>query len=159
MTHDQKKLLEARAKISDSGTLDVRFLLEEASTLARTSGTPGPKATQEERLACEATLWTLQALLLRVAARLPDPTDRERNFGEWVEVSSSNIAAVRYCSDTRTLRVRFKSRKSGEYDYLGVPAHLFQELLAAESPGRFLVSSIRGCFTAQRVDEPDAPEA
>ncbi len=53
-----------------------------------------------------------------------------------VAVISSNVAEVGYDADTKTLEVAFI--KGGVYQYLGVPASIYNELLVAPSVGHYL---------------------
>lgn len=55
---------------------------------------------------------------------------------ERIPVQSSNVAEVGYDPNTMTLEVAFHS--GGIYQYFDVPEGLFQEMLQAESVGRFL---------------------
>lgn len=54
---------------------------------------------------------------------------------------SSNVAAVGYDADPKTLRVEF--RNGSIYEYTGVPAQQFGELCAAPSVGRYHNESIK----------------
>lgn len=63
-------------------------------------------------------------------------------------VKSSNLDAVGYDNTTSTLAVKFKN--GSEYHYAGVPAELFEQLLAAPSVGSFYGSAIRGKFDGTR---------
>lgn len=64
-------------------------------------------------------------------------------------VSSSNIAAVGYDVDSKTLRVRFNSGPT--YDYRGVPERLYHELVGAESVGQFFHQNIRLDFPYSKI--------
>jgi hypothetical protein len=55
---------------------------------------------------------------------------------EYLSVSSSNVAAVGYESDTSTLGVRFLD--GSEYHYFGVPQEVFEGLRSASSVGSYL---------------------
>lgn len=54
---------------------------------------------------------------------------------EMISVSSSNLAAIGYDYDTASLRIQFN--RSGTYEYQGVPAEVYEGLLAAASKGQF----------------------
>lgn len=56
-------------------------------------------------------------------------------------VSSSNIAAIGYDSDTNELVVEFNN--GGVYKYLDVPFETYQELMDAESHGVYFNANIR----------------
>jgi hypothetical protein len=64
-------------------------------------------------------------------------------------VQSSSIAAAGYDPDQQTLRVRFVGGDA--YDYLQVPADVFQDFLAASSKGRFINWQIKPRFPYRRV--------
>ncbi len=66
------------------------------------------------------------------------------------DVDSSSIAAVAYDQQTATLGIRFHAQR--EYRYWPVPERQYQELLAADSLGRFFVSRIRNAgYNFERV--------
>lgn len=54
---------------------------------------------------------------------------------EMRSVESSNVRAVGYDAETRTLRVEYKG--GGVYEYPNVEPSLYADLLAAESVGKF----------------------
>ena len=60
---------------------------------------------------------------------------------DWTPVASSNVAAVAYSPDFARLFVRFKSGK--RYAYEGVPAGVYQGLVAAPSKGEYVWSILR----------------
>lgn len=53
----------------------------------------------------------------------------------WQPVQSSNLAAVRWNPARGTLDIRFKSGRW--YRYLDVPVHVYFDLMAASSKGKF----------------------
>ena len=67
-----------------------------------------------------------------------------------VSVSSSTLASVGYDPDERVLEVAF--RHGGVYRYLGVPADIYQELMAAESHGSYLARVIKPNHAFRRVE-------
>jgi hypothetical protein len=95
--------------------------------------------------------------------RQPPQEDRAHNFRivgtirnevessnlDWQPLESKLLAAVAYVPLRRVLYLRFHS---GEvYRYLIFPAERFQELLAADSQGRYFLSHIRNHFPYQRL--------
>jgi hypothetical protein len=52
-----------------------------------------------------------------------------------IKVASSNLLAVDYNPQTRTLTIEFRSGHI--YEYYNVPLNIFEGLLAAPSKGRF----------------------
>lgn len=66
-------------------------------------------------------------------------------------LKSSNITAVGH--EANTMRVRFSN--GTEYDYAGVSAELFNEMVKSESVGRFYHKNIKGQFTGTKVEEDD----
>jgi hypothetical protein len=66
-----------------------------------------------------------------------------------VPVQSRAIASVGYDRDTCVLELELSA---GEvYRYFAVPARVHQELLAADSIGRYFLSQIRDRYGYQRV--------
>jgi len=51
------------------------------------------------------------------------------------QVISSNVVSVGYDTDTQTLEVEFKS---GVYQYYNVPQSIYDEMIKAESVGKYL---------------------
>ena len=66
-----------------------------------------------------------------------------------IEVASSMVAAVGYDEETRTLQVQFNS--GDWYEYYEVESEVFQELLGAESKGRYMSSNIIDCYDYYRI--------
>jgi KTSC domain len=62
-------------------------------------------------------------------------------------VSSENIASIGY--ENGTLEVEFTSGRV--YQYFDVPEHVFEELMRADSHGRFFNQQVRGQFRYARV--------
>jgi len=65
-------------------------------------------------------------------------------MAELIPVESSMIQAVGYDVKTQILQVVFNSGQT--YHYEGVPEEVYQELLAAESKGRYMRSAIIGAY-------------
>jgi hypothetical protein len=67
----------------------------------------------------------------------------------WIPVESSVLDAAAYAENQALLYLRFHS---GEvYRYFDVPLWQYQELLAADSKGRYFGSCIRGRFRSERM--------
>ena len=79
------------------------------------------------------------------APRLKGPARRIRRQ----PVRSSSIREAGYDTATETLDLRFTG--GGLYRYDAVPRSVYQDLLAADSPGRFVNERIRGHFRCHRV--------
>jgi hypothetical protein len=60
---------------------------------------------------------------------------------DYFSVSSSNVAAVGYESETNTLGVRFLD--GSEYHYFGVPEDVFEGLRSASSVGSYLNQCVK----------------
>ncbi|ARU40010.1 hypothetical protein CCB80_02205 [Armatimonadetes bacterium Uphvl-Ar1] len=56
-------------------------------------------------------------------------------------VSSSNIDAIGYDKESRTLRIRFKN--GSVYDYHGVPESTYAGLMSAASKGTYLNTHVK----------------
>ena len=55
---------------------------------------------------------------------------------EMTPVDSTNLSAIGYDYESATLRVDF--HKGISYEYYGVPAELYEDLLSAGSKGQYL---------------------
>lgn len=73
---------------------------------------------------------------------------------EMTKVESSNVDAVGYDQATQTMRVAFKG--GGTYDYAGVEAETYNDVLAADSVGRQLNATVIGSHTATTVPVIDS---
>ena len=67
----------------------------------------------------------------------------------YVPVSSTNIAAIAYDEDGRTLGVRFNH--GGEYWYHGVPSAVYQRFLGAVAKGTFFGAFVRNTYGCAKV--------
>ena len=67
---------------------------------------------------------------------------------EWIEVVSSNIKAVSYFKKNQELRIRFKN--DSEYVYYQVPKTLFDDMINAESVGKFLNDFVKPNYQYER---------
>ena len=68
--------------------------------------------------------------------------------GEWVPVSSSNLAAVRYHSPN-LLDIRFHNGRS--YRYFGVPQSVYDGLLEAPSKRKYHHANIKRSFPYSKI--------
>ncbi len=68
---------------------------------------------------------------------------------EWIEVDSSNIAAISYVPETQGLMVKFNS--GSVYTYADVPAEVFDDFKDADSKGKFFNEHIKGVYPYERV--------
>ena len=66
-------------------------------------------------------------------------------------VKSSNVRAVGYDLETKTLQVEFMS--GGIYQYAGVPPEMYTDLLSAESVGRYVSQVLRLGRKGLRIEE------
>jgi len=89
----------------------------------------------------------LSKVMAAVARYLPERTTV-------LHENSSNVGSSRYSDLSCILAVTFKS---GEvYQYLDVPAELYEEMLAAPSVGKFLNDRIKGKYQFKRVKKGNA---
>ena len=74
---------------------------------------------------------------------------------ERIDLDSTALAWVRYLSEQRVLQVGLRTGR--DYDYLDVPARVYQELLAAKSKGRYynLQFAMNSRFATSAVSMPD----
>lgn len=75
--------------------------------------------------------------------------DAQSGIIERKPVQSSDLASVGYDAKQRVLEIEFRS--GGIYRYLEVPAAIHEQLLAAESKGRFFARHIRDQFRCERA--------
>jgi hypothetical protein len=68
---------------------------------------------------------------------------------EWHPVDSTVFACAAYRRDARQLYLRFHD--GGIYRYFDCPAEVYEELIAAESKGRYFSACVRDRFRYQRV--------
>jgi uncharacterized protein len=66
-----------------------------------------------------------------------------------IPVSSSNISSIGYDSNTQTLEIEFTN--GNIYQYFDVPSAIYEELMQAESKGRFLNAQIKGVCRYARL--------
>lgn len=68
---------------------------------------------------------------------------------KWVPVKSKMLAVVAYDHDWQQLYLKFRS--GDVYCYRGVPAEQYNELLAADSKGKYVRSQILNRYPYQRI--------
>jgi hypothetical protein len=66
-----------------------------------------------------------------------------------IPVSSSNISSVGFDAATQTLEIEFTS--GNIYQYFDVPVTVYEELMHAESKGKFLSTQIKGVYRYARL--------
>lgn len=64
-------------------------------------------------------------------------------------VVSSNLAAVGYDRASMTLEVEFLN--GSVYQYFDVPAVEYEQLLSADSVGRYFCQAIRDCYRSSQT--------
>jgi hypothetical protein len=67
------------------------------------------------------------------------------------KVSSSSIASLGYNAKTKTLEVEFNH--GGIFQYFDVPKAVYNQMLAAESVGRYFLYEIKGAYSYAPVYE------
>ena len=68
---------------------------------------------------------------------------------EWQSFESKLLASSAYNAGKQTLYLRFRS--GDVYRYFEFPAEQYQQLLSAESQGRYFLSDIRNQFRYERL--------
>ncbi|MFW5872052.1 MAG: KTSC domain-containing protein [bacterium] len=68
---------------------------------------------------------------------------------EMISVDSSNLDSVGYDDDSGILVIEFK--KGAAYEYYDVPRYVFDELLGAESKGKYANHNIYKIYNQQRI--------
>ena len=66
-----------------------------------------------------------------------------------ISVESSNLASIGYDEESKTLEIQFHS--GGIYQYDDVEKEIYDELMSADSKGRYFMSMIRGAYSYGRV--------
>ena len=72
----------------------------------------------------------------------------------WVEVESSWIKAVNYFAEEQALEVALRDGRT--YVYFGVSKEIFDEMMSAESKGKFYNKLVKGSYNSLRLDQPRA---
>ena len=72
--------------------------------------------------------------------------------GQRVFVESACITSIAFSAQDNVLQLEFRNGLA--YEYFGVPAALYGELLSAQSKGAFLTRFIRGHFPFRRLERP-----
>ena len=75
-------------------------------------------------------------------------SEQEIEAMEREAVTSSNIVSIGYEPTTETLEVEFKS---GVYQYYNVPELIYQQMMASESKGKFLIVYIKPVYPYSRI--------
>lgn len=66
-----------------------------------------------------------------------------------IPVQSSNIQSIGYDSESCVLEVAFLS--GGLYQYDGVPAYVFEELMNASSHGKYFAAHIKNVYPTRKI--------
>lgn len=73
------------------------------------------------------------------------------------KISSKVLSSIGYNSETKELEVEFLTRKSEDnrrvYRYAGVPAEIYEKLMAAESKGSFFLTYVRPNYECKRIEQ------
>ncbi len=64
-------------------------------------------------------------------------------------VESSNLASVGYDEATKTLEIQFHS--GGIYEYSDVDKEIYEELMSADSHGRYFIYNIKNVCQYDRI--------
>lgn len=67
------------------------------------------------------------------------------------KVESSNLKSVGYEEDSQTLEIEFNT--GAVYQYTAVPKWVFEDLMDAESVGRYFHQHIRNVYEYKQIDE------
>jgi hypothetical protein len=67
---------------------------------------------------------------------------------ERITVDSSNLVSVGYDEESSILEVEFNS---GSYQYFGVPAYVFEELMNSDSKGSYLHRNIKNIYNYEQI--------
>lgn len=64
-------------------------------------------------------------------------------------VESSNLSSIGYDAENETLEVQFNH--GGVYQYFDVPENVYEELMNADSHGRYFVQNIKDDYEFQKM--------
>lgn len=64
-------------------------------------------------------------------------------------VESSNLASIGYDEDKQILEIEFKH--GGIYQYIDVPIRVYEELMDADSHGKYFATNIRNDYEYQKL--------
>ena len=67
------------------------------------------------------------------------------------KVESSNLDSVGYDEEDKVLTIKFN--KGGVYNYYGVDKKIYDELMKAESKGKYFHKKVKGKFKYLKVDD------
>lgn len=67
----------------------------------------------------------------------------------WINVKSSNLDSIAYDETFKFLFIKF--HQGGTYKYLGMPKNIFEELLKAESHGKYHAKHIKKNFKYEKI--------
>jgi hypothetical protein len=65
------------------------------------------------------------------------------------QVESSNLASIGYDAENEILEVQFNH--GGVYQYFDVPENVYEELMNADSHGRYFVANIKDDYEYQKI--------
>lgn len=68
---------------------------------------------------------------------------------EFITEKSSNLSLVRYNESTGILSVFFHN--GGEYEYEKVPMKVYEELIHADSAGKYFIANIRNAYPCKKI--------
>jgi len=68
---------------------------------------------------------------------------------EMIQVESSHIEAIGYDVDEARLEIEFKNGDA--YEYYDVPQHIYDELMLADSQGKYAHRNIYKVYGQQRI--------
>jgi hypothetical protein len=66
-----------------------------------------------------------------------------------IHVESSNIESIGYDEDSKTLEICFLN--GSIYQYFDVPKVIYDDLISADSQGKYLAAHIKGFYRYSRV--------
>jgi hypothetical protein len=84
---------------------------------------------------------------MELFSKIRDFNPVEEAFGNWTNLSSSNVNAFRYDSSKRVLQIRFVGGRV--YSYKDVPENIAEGLSTAESPGKYVNANIKHNYSLE----------
>ncbi len=66
-----------------------------------------------------------------------------------ISVTSSNVASLWYDAKTSTLEIEFNH--GWVYQYFDVEQEVYDELMSADSHGKYFIANIKDCYAYEKV--------
>lgn len=109
----------------------------------------GPKVSGRAKNAAQKLMKQTQQTVAALPSQGSMNVEDWLDFGEWVRVKSSNVSAIQYWLENKSLFVRFKS--GATYVYNPVPRAAARDMFEAGSKGKFVWRRLRDRYPYARL--------